>query len=219
MLDIKWIRDNPDAFLKGLTDRGFDDPQATLNRILSLDEQRRGTIQQLQEAQARRNAASKEIGQAMAAKDAARAAALKEEVARLKTEIQQGEANEREIEKTYQDLLATIPNNPAADVPVGIDADANVELRKVGEPKKFAFQPKQHFELGEALGLMDFETAAKLSGARFVVLKGPLARLERALAQFMLDLHTSRARLHRDQPAASGARQHDVRHRAIAEVC
>jgi seryl-tRNA synthetase len=191
VLDIKWIRDNPDAFLKGLTNRGFDDPQATLNRILSLDEERRGTIQKVQEAQARRNAASKEIGQAMAATDAAKAEALKQEVARLKTEIQQGEANEREIEKTYHDLLATIPNNPAADVPVGIDADANVELRKFGTPKKFDFQPKQHFELGEALGLMDFETAAKLSGARFVVLKGPLARLERALAQFMLDLHTS----------------------------
>ena len=191
MLDIKWIRENPDAFLKGLTDRGFDDPRATLNQILSLDEERRGTIQKLQEAQARRNAASKEIGQATAAKEVGRAEALKEEVARLKTTIQEGEANEREIEKKYQDLLATIPNTPAADVPVGPDAGANVELRKVGTPKKFAFQPKQHFELGEALGLMDFETAVKLSGARFVVLKGPLARLERALAQFMLDLHTS----------------------------
>ncbi len=191
MLDIKWIRDNPDAFVKGLTNRGFDDPSATLNRILSLDEQRRATIQKLQEAQAARNAASKEIGQAMAAKDAKRAEALKEEVARLKTEIQNGEAAEREIEKTYQDLLATIPNTPATDVPVGVDAEANVELRKVGTPPKFAFQPKQHFELGEALGLMDFETAAKLSGARFVVLKGALARLERALGQFMLDLHTS----------------------------
>jgi seryl-tRNA synthetase len=191
VLDIKWIRDNPDAFLKGLTDRGFDDPTATLNRILSLDEERRGTIQKLQGAQARRNAASKEIGQAMAAKDVGRAEALKEEVARLKTEIQEGEANEREIEKKYQDLLATIPNNPAADVPVGIDAGANEVLRAVGTLPKFDFQPKQHFELGEAVGLMDFETAAKLSGARFVVLKGPLARLERALAQFMLDLHTS----------------------------
>ena len=191
MLDIKWIRENPDAFLKGLADRGFADPTATLNQILSLDEERRGTIQKLQEAQARRNAASKEIGQAMAAKDAAKAEALKDEVARLKAAIQEGEVNERKIEKTYQDLLATIPNTPASDVPVGPDAAANVELRNVGTPKKFSFQPKQHFELGEALGLMDFETAAKLSGARFVVLKGALARLERALAQFMLDLHTS----------------------------
>ncbi|HYJ58254.1 MAG TPA: serine--tRNA ligase [Methyloceanibacter sp.] len=191
MLDIKWIRENADAFVKGLADRGFDEPQAMLKRILSLDEQRRATIQKLQDAQARRNAASKEIGQAMAAKDKKRADALKEEVGRLKTEIQQGEAAEREVEKSFHDLLAAIPNTPAPDVPVGIDAEANVELRKVGKPPKFKFQPKQHFELGEALGLMDFDTAAKLSGARFVVLKGALARLERALAQFMLDLHTS----------------------------
>jgi seryl-tRNA synthetase len=191
VLDIKWIRENQDAFIKGLTDRGFDDPTATLNRILSLDEQRRATIQQLQEAQARRNTGSKEIGKARAMKDAALAERLIEEVAHLKSAIQQDEEEERRLDKELSDLLATIPNIPAADVPVGPDAGANVELRKVGTPSKFDFQPKQHFELGEALGLMDFETAAKLSGARFVVLKGPLARLERALAQFMLDLHTS----------------------------
>jgi len=194
VLDIKWIRENPDAFVKGLTDRGYDDPKGTLTQILSLDEERRAIIQKLQEAQARRNAYSKEIGQAMAAmaaKDAKRAEALKEEVARLKMVIQEGEAAEREVEKKFQDLLANIPNTPAPGVPVGPDADANVVIREVGKPKQFSFQPKQHFELGEALGLMDFETAAKLSGARFVVLKGALARLERALAQFMLDLHTS----------------------------
>jgi seryl-tRNA synthetase len=191
VLDINWIRDNQKAFIKGLTDRGFDDPQATLNRILSLDEQRRATIQKLQEAQARRNAASKEIGQAKAKKDEAAAKRLMDEVAALKGAIQEGEAGEREADKAVIDLLATIPNTPAADVPVGPDADANVELRKFGEAKKFSYQPKQHFEIGEALGLMDIETAAKLSGARFVVLKGALARLERALAQFMLDLHTS----------------------------
>jgi seryl-tRNA synthetase len=191
VLDIKWIRDNPDVFVKGLTDRGSDDPRDTLNRILSLDEERRATIQKLQNAQARRNAASKEIGQAMAAKNAKRAEALKEEVAQLKTAIQDGEAAEREVEKKFGDLLATLPNTPAPDVPVGPDAESNKVIREVGKPKKFSFQPKQHFELGEALGLMDFETAAKLSGARFVVLKGALARLERALAQFMLDLHTS----------------------------
>jgi seryl-tRNA synthetase len=192
VLDIKWIRDNQNAFIKGLTDRGFEaSARATLNRILSLDEQRRTTIQKLQEAQARRNAASKEIGQAKAKKDEAAAKRLMEEVAALKTAIQEGEAKEREADKALTDLLATIPNNPAADVPVGPDADANVELRKFGEPKKFSFPPKQHFEIGEALGLMDFETAAKISGARFVVLKGALARIERALAQFMLDLHTS----------------------------
>jgi seryl-tRNA synthetase len=191
VLDIKWIRENPDAFLKGLEDRGFDSPRALLDDLLQRDEERRETIQKLQDAQARRNAASKEIGQAKAQKDEARAAALMQEVAGLKEEIQKGEANEREQDRALHDLLAGIPNLPAADVPVGPDESANVELRKIGEPRKFDFEPKQHFELGEALGLMDFETAAKLSGSRFVVLKGPLARLERALAQFMLDMHTS----------------------------
>jgi seryl-tRNA synthetase len=191
VLDIKWIRDNQKAFVTGLTNRGFEpDPRELLTRILSLDEERRAAIQKLQEAQARRNAASKEIGQAKANKDEASAKRLMDEVAALKGAIQEGEESERRLDKELGDLLGTIPNMPAADVPVGPDAEANVELRKVGTPKKFAFQPKQHFELGEALGLMDFDTAAKLSGARFVVLKGPLARLERALSQFMLDLHT-----------------------------
>jgi seryl-tRNA synthetase len=191
VLDIKWLRDNQGPFVKGLTDRGFDDPKGTLTRILSLDEERRAAIQKLQEAQARRNAASKEVGQAKAKKDEASAKRLMDEVAALKSTIQAGEADEKRLDAELRNLLAAIPNMPAADVPVGPDAGANVELRKVGEPKKFAFQPKQHFELGEALGLMDFDTAAKLSGARFVVLKAALARLERALAQFMLDLHTS----------------------------
>ena len=190
MLDIKWIRENQDALLKGLTDRGSPESRETLTRILSLDEQRRTTIQKLQEAQARRNAASKEIGQAKAAKDEASAKRLMNEVAGLKAAIQEGEADEKRLDEDLRNLLAAIPNVPAADVPVG-DESANTELRKVGTPPKFDFQPKQHFELGEALGLMDFETAAKLSGSRFVVLKGPLARLERALSQFMLDLHTS----------------------------
>jgi seryl-tRNA synthetase len=191
LLDIKWLRETPDAFVKGLTDRGFPEPRETLTRLLSLDEQRRATIQKLQDAQARRNAASKEIGQAKAAKDEVSARALMEEVAALKATIQQGEAEEKRLDEELRTLLSNIPNMPAADVPVGPDETANVELRKVGTPAKFSFTPKQHFELGEALGLMDFETAAKLSGARFVVLKGPLARLERALSQFMLDLHTS----------------------------
>ena len=191
MLDIKWIRENPKAFVTGLTDRGFDDPQGTLTQILKLDEQRRETIQKLQAAQARRNTISKEIGQAKAGGNDDWAETLKEEVAQLKTAIQEGEDQEREDEAKFHKALSEIPNIPAADVPVGLDADSNVELREVGKKPKFKFEPKQHFELGEALGLMDFETAAKLSGARFVVLKGPLARLERALAQFMLDLHTT----------------------------
>jgi seryl-tRNA synthetase len=144
----------------------------------------------LQEQQARRNAASKEIGKAKQAKDEAEAKRLMDEVAGLKATIQDGEDKEREQDKALHDLLAGIPNMPADDVPVGPDESANVELRKVGEPPKFSFTPKEHFEIGEALGLMDFETAAKLSGSRFVILKGPLARLERALAQLMLNLHT-----------------------------
>jgi len=192
VLDVKWIRDNPDAFIKGLTDRGFEaSARATLNRILSLDEQRRAAIQKLQEAQAARNAASKEIGKAKASKDEKEAKRLIDEVAALKGTIQKGEAEEKRLDDELRNLLATIPNTSAPDVPVGFDAAANVVLRKVGGPTKFSFQPRQHFEIGEALGLMDFETAAKLSGTRFVVLKGALARLERALAQFMLDLHTS----------------------------
>jgi seryl-tRNA synthetase len=191
LLDIKWIRDNQDAFVKGLTDRGVDSAGEILTQILSLDEQRRATIQKLQEAQASANTASKAIGQAMHARDQARAEALKKEVTGLKGVIQEREAAEREADAKLRYELERLPNVPAADVPVGPDETANVELRKVGTPPKFGFQPKQHFELGEALGLMDFETAAKLSGSRFVVLKGPFARLERALSQFMLDLHTS----------------------------
>jgi seryl-tRNA synthetase len=191
LLDIKWIRENQDAFVAALKSRGADAPEETLNQILSLDEQRRATIQKLQEAQARRNAASKEIGNAKASKDEATAKRLMDEVAALKSSIQEGEAAEKRLDDELRNLLAGIPNTPADDVPVGPDETANVELRKVGRPPKFDFQPKQHFEIGEALGLMDFETAAKLSGSRFVVLKGALARLERALSQFMLDLHTS----------------------------
>jgi seryl-tRNA synthetase len=190
LLDIKWIRENQDAFLKALADRGLESARETLNRILSLDQQRRATIQKLQEAQASRNAASKQIGQAKAGKEEASAKRLMDEVAALKATIQEGEGEEKRLDDELRRLLAGIPNTPAADVPVG-DETANKELRKVGTPPKFDFQPKQHFELGEALGLMDFETAAKLSGSRFVVLKGALARLERALSQFMLDLHTS----------------------------
>jgi len=190
VLDVKWIRDNQEAFLKGLTDRGFESPNGTLNHILKLDEERRETIQTLEEAQASANSASKAIGKAKQAKDEAEAQRLLDEVAGLKTIIQDRDAAKRLLETSLHDLLAGIPNMPADDVPVGEDERDNVELRKVGDPPKFDFVPKQHFEIGEALGLMDFETATKLSGSRFVVLKGKLARLERALAQFMLDLHT-----------------------------
>jgi seryl-tRNA synthetase len=191
VLDIKWIRENQDAFIEGFESRGFESPKDLLNRILKLDEERRGTIQKLQALQARRNAASKEIANAKAAKDEAEAKRLMDEVAEHKGAIQLDELTAARLESELFGLLSTLPNLPLDDVPIGPDASANVVLREVGTPRHFSFEPKQHFELGEALGLMDFETAAKLSGSRFVVLKGPLARLERALAQFMLDLHTS----------------------------
>ena len=188
MFDIKWIRDNAEAFDAGLKKRGLA-PEAA--KLIALDEARREHVTRLQEAQARRNAASKEIGKAKGSKDEAEAKRLMDEVAVLKASIQEGDEQERKLDKQLLDLLAGIPNLPADDIPVGPDEKASKELRKIGTPPTFSFPPKQHFEIGEALGLMDFETAAKLSGARFVVLKGALARLERALAQFMLDLHTT----------------------------
>ena len=188
MFDIKWIRENAAAFDAGLASRGLPPAAATL---VAIDDARRAHVARLQEAQARRNAASKEIGQAMAKKDMARAEALKAEVAGIKEIIQSGEAEERGFDEKLAAAMSTIPNLPLPQVPVGADEKGNVEIRRHGEPRKFPFKPREHFEIGEALGLMDFEAAARMSGARFVVLKGALARLERALAQFMLDLHTS----------------------------
>ena len=187
MHDIKWIRENPAAFDRGLARRGLA-PQA--ERVLAIDERRRAVIQKLEGAQARRNAASKEIGQAKAKKDEATAQALMAEVAELKTLVPAMEAEEKEVSKKLDDALAEIPNLPLDEVPDGKDAEDNVQHHHFGAKRNYAFSPKQHFELGEALGQMDFETAAKLSGARFVVLKRGLARLERALGQFMLDVHT-----------------------------
>jgi seryl-tRNA synthetase len=188
MHDIKWIRENPAAFDRGLARRGLT-PQA--ERVLAIDERRRAVIQKLEGAQARRNAASKEIGQAKAKKDEATAQALMAEVAELKTLVPAMEAEEKEVSKKLDDALAEIPNLPLDEVPDGKDAEDNVQHHHFGAKRNYAFSPKQHFELGEALGQMDFETAAKLSGARFVVLKNGLARLERALGQFMLDVHTA----------------------------
>jgi seryl-tRNA synthetase len=195
MFDIKWIRDNPEAFDAGLRKRGISaggDVKFSSD-LIQLDEARRSVITRLQEKQARRNAASKEIGKAKAAKDEAKAAALMAEVAALKDELARGEDDERAADKALHDALSVIPNLPLDEVPVGKDEHDNTEVRRVGRPPKLAWtnKPKEHYEIGEALGLMDFETAAKLSGSRFVVLKGQLARLERALAQFMLDLHTA----------------------------
>jgi len=188
MLDIKWIRENPEALDRALRNRNAE-PAA--ERLIGLDAARRAHITKLEEAQARRNAASKEIGKAKASKDEAGAAKLMAEVATLKEVIQAGEAEEREVNAALEKALAVIPNLPLAEVPDGKDEHDNKCVRTVGTPKTFDFKPKQHFEIGEALGLMDFESAAKISGARFVFLKGALSRLERAIASFMIDLHTA----------------------------
>ncbi len=188
MLDIKWIRENPETLDKALAKRGA---QSLSSELMALDEKRREYVGKVQAAQERRNAASKEIGKAMAAKDAATADKLKAEVAELKDFLAQAEDEERRLTRELNDALSSIPNIPLEDVPLGKDESDNVEIRRIGNQRNFAFQPKEHFELGEALGYMDFERAAKLAGSRFTVLKGPLARLERALGQFMLDLHTT----------------------------
>jgi seryl-tRNA synthetase len=187
MHDIRWIREHAEEFDRGLARRGHP-PGA--QKLIALDERRRAAITKLEAALARRNAASKEIGQAKAKKDEARAAALMAEVAGLKAAIEAGEQEQRQAIVALDAALAQIPNLLLDDVPEGADTEDNVEHHRFGAKREYSFEPKQHFDLGEALGLMDFETAAKLSGARFVVLKGALARLERALAQFMLDVHT-----------------------------
>ena len=193
MLDIKWIRENPEALIEALAKRGqsADAARSTVEDLIAKDEARRAHVSKLQESQERRNAASKEIGNAMRNGDSALAEKLKAEVAEIKGFIQDGEGRERDLDKALDGALAVIPNIPLEGVPVGKDENDNVELRKVGTVQPRPNWVKEHFEIGEALGLMDFERAAKLSGSRFTVLKGQLARLERALGQFMLDLHTT----------------------------
>ncbi len=187
MHDIKWIRDNPDAFDAALMRRNTDFA-GTAKKLIALDETRRNTITAFEQAQARRNAASKEVGEAKKAKDEARASALMAEVGELKDKLPKLDQASKDADKLLETALAEIPNLPLAEVPEGKDEHGNVEKRKVGAPKKIA-GAKEHFDLGMALGQMDFEIAAKMSGARFVVLKNGLARLERALGQFMLDMH------------------------------
>jgi len=188
MHDIRFIRDNPDTFDKALARRGLP---SQAQRLIALDEQRRAKILELETAQARRNAASKEIGEAKKNKDEEKAKAFLAEVGKLKETIPAMEAEERKASKALDEALAEIPNLPLDEVPDGKDEKDNVERHRFGAKRGYAFAPMQHFDLGETLGQMDFETAAKLSGARFVVLKRDLARLERALGQFMLDVHTS----------------------------
>jgi len=188
MHDIKAIRDNPDFFDMGLARRGLSPMAADL---LAIDAEKREYMQKLQDAQAVRNEISKGVGEAIKAGDKVTADELKSQVSSLKDLIASGEARQRRLNQKLTDALALIPNIPLGEVPNGENESDNVEVRRWGEATNFPFPPRQHFDLGEWLGLMDFETAAKLAGARFVVLKGQLARLERALASFMLDLHTT----------------------------
>ncbi|WP_108661628.1 serine--tRNA ligase [Acuticoccus kandeliae] len=187
MFDIRAVRDAPDAFDAALKKRGLEPAAA---RLLSLDDARRSVISRLQEAQTKRNTASKAIGKAKASKDEAEAQRLIDEVATLKAEIQAGEDAEREANEALLTELSALPNMVLPEVPEGADESDNVELRRVGTPRTFAFAPKEHDAIGEGLGLMDVEKAGMLAGARFTILTGKLARLERALGQFMIDLHT-----------------------------
>lgn len=188
MHDIKAIRDNPEAFDRAIARRGVA-PQA--QSLIELDKKRRTSQLEFDDLQNRRNTLSKEIGAAKAKKDEARAAELMAEVAALKDHLAALEAEQKDHEAALTDALSRIPNLPGEDVPEGLDEKSNVELRRTGTPKNFSFKPKEHFDLGEALGYMDFASGVKLAGARFTVLKSQLARMERALGQFMLDLHTT----------------------------
>jgi len=185
MHDIKWIRDNPEAFDQRLARRGLD-PMS--GRLMALDEQRRSSQAELNALQARRNEASKAIGQVK--RKGGDASALMDEVAAIKDRLAVLDSDMSGAEAALNDVLASTPNLPDDAVPEGPDEDHNVEIRRWGEPRTFDFEPREHFDIGAPLG-MDFETAARQSGARFVFLKGQMARLERALAQFMLDLHTA----------------------------
>ena len=190
MFDIKWIRENSDVFDAALARRGYT---ASAQKLIALDNARRSHITKLQDAQERRNAASKEIGKAKASGDHQKAQALIDEVAEIKAFVQSGEDEERRLNAALEDAMAVIPNLPMDDVPTGEDEAGNVLLRAVGEKPVFSFNhmPKEHFELEGAAQGLDFPAAAKLSGSRFVLLKGEIARLERAIGQFMIDLHTS----------------------------
>jgi len=188
MHDLRFIRDNPEAFDAGLAVRGAD-PAA--RRVLELDERRRRVTTRLQETQNRRNEASKAIGQAMAKGEAATADALKAEVAELKTALPDLEDEERQLGAELDGLLAALPNLPDQSVPHGPDESGNLEVSRWGQQRNFEFSPQEHADLGPPLGL-EFDTAVAMSGARFAFLRGQMARLERAIGQFMLDLQTQR---------------------------
>jgi seryl-tRNA synthetase len=186
MFDVKWIRESPDEFDRGLTRRGLS-PMAA--QVLDLDARRRKVQTRLQELQTKRNEASKAIGEAK--RRGEDAAAQMADVASVKDSMAAAEGEEQSLAAELDALLAGVPNGPAPDVPDGADESANVCLRTHGEVPRMNFKALQHFELGEALGMMDFARAAKLSGARFVVMRQSIARLHRALSQFMIDMHTT----------------------------
>ena len=185
MHDIRALRETPEPYIKGWDAKGLSG-SALVAQILDLDGKLRAAQNGWQTAQAERNDASKKIGAAKAAKDEAEAARLMAQVEALKARLEaEGEA-EKAATQALQDLLSGLPNIPATDVPAGADEHDNVEVRRWGTPFAIA-NPKDHIDLGEGLGLMDFEAAVRMSGSRFVVLKGQLARLERALGQFMIE--------------------------------
>jgi seryl-tRNA synthetase len=189
MLDLQWIKAHPELLDKALARRG-EPPAAEI--ILNLDSKRRAHIAKVQDAQTKRNQVSKNIGQAKAQGDEAKAQDLMKQVAELKVFLKEAEDIERDLTHDLNDVISRLPNIPMDDVPDGADESCNVVARTHEVSASNAInQAKEHFDLGEALGLMDFDAAAKMSGARFVVLKGALARLERALGQFMLDTHVN----------------------------
>jgi seryl-tRNA synthetase len=189
MHDPKFIRDNPVAFDAGLARRGVE---AKSSQVLEMDEKRKAILTETQVAQTKRNEASKLIGKAKASGDEEAAQKVIAEVADLKEVVRKGEEAAKAVEAELQEFMSWIPNLPADDVPDGPDEAANVEVRQGGSKREMNFAPAEHFDIGEGLGLMDFEAAAKMSGSRFVVLRGQLARMERALADFMIDSHTSK---------------------------
>ncbi len=190
MHDIRAIRENPQAYAAALSRRPTVDGASEIAAIMALDEKVRAAILRKQEAEQARNAKSKEIGKAKASKDEALAQTLMADVAAAKQTIEGAGKQEADATRDRDDLLARLPNVPLEDVPQGADEHGNVVQRTVGEPRKFNYAPKDHADIGEKMGLMDFEAATRMSGSRFVVLKGQLARLERALAAFMLDIQT-----------------------------
>ncbi len=189
MFDIKAIRENPAAFDAAWARRGLSQQTPT---ILKIDQDRRAVLAELQEMQSKRNALSKSVGEAVKSGDKAKAEAIKAEVAGLKDAITKGEEQERDFDAKMRERLSALPNLPLDEVPDGKDEHGNVEQHRWGQRPGMNFKPKQHFDLGEALGQMDFETAARMSGARFTLLRNNLARMERALAQLMLDIQTEK---------------------------